>query len=383
MNRSKKVLVSGCFDLMHAGHIAFLTEAATYGDLHVCAGADDNILSLKGHEPMFSEGERVYLLNALDCVTEARVSTGRGMLDFIPDMEELKPDVFVVNHDGHTEGKEEACAQRGIEYVVLERVPAQNFPARSSSGTKTRLSLPYRVCLAGGWLDQPWVNELVPGPVITAQLAPTTEFIDRSGMATSTRRTAERIWGRRFPSGDPKEVGKMLFACENPPGSPYISGSQDALGLTLPGINCLHYKSGSYWPDEIESIDDGETQRWLESVLHFVEVGPRPDGYDPLIEKNLTKENAQLLSEAAQMTWQGVKTKDATLLGKGLSQTADAWTLLLPNTVPAHLRELRKQYKENYGTSFSGCGGGYLMVVSDTPPQDAIRLHITSQRKEL
>lgn len=379
----KRVLVSGCFDLIHAGHIAFLTEAATYGDLYVCAGADENVLNLKGHETMFSEGERIYLLNALDCVTEARVSNGRGILDFIPDMDELKPDIFIVNHDGHTEGKAKACLERGIEYKVLDRIPAQNFPARSSSSTKARLSMPYRVCIAGGWIDQPWVNELAAGPVITAQLEPTVEFIDRSGMATSTRKTAERIWGRRFPSGDPIEVAKMLFACENPPGSSYISGSQDALGLTCPAINRFNYSTGTYWPETIETIDDLKIKTWLESVLHFVEVGPRPDGYDPLVEKNLTVDGARRLADAGFLTWEAIRTQDTIALGRGISQTADAWQELLPNTIPPHLRELRQRYGDYCGTSFSGCGGGYLMVVSETAPENSVRLTVTTTQELL
>jgi len=379
----KKVLVSGCFDLLHAGHIAFLQEAATYGDLYVCAGADENVLDLKGHETMFSEGERIYLLNALDCVTEARVSTDRGMLDFIPDMEEIKPDIFVVNYDGHTEGKEKACSERGIEYKVLDRIPAENFLARSSSSSKARLSMPYRVCIAGGWIDQPWVNELAQGPVITAQLEPTIKFIDRSGMATSTRRTAERIWGRRLPSGDPVEVARMLFACENPPGSPYISGSQDALGLTCPGINCLTYGANTYWPDQIERIDDLQTKEWLESVLHFVEVGPRPDGYDPLIEKHLSVEDATRLADAGRLTWQAIQNRDTNALGKGINETAEAWQQLLPNTIPPHLRELRSQHADNYGTSFSGGGGGYLMVVADKAPKNSTRLYVTTKNEAL
>ncbi|MFH1941007.1 MAG: adenylyltransferase/cytidyltransferase family protein, partial [bacterium] len=48
----KRVFVTGCFDILHSGHIAFLQEAATYGLLYVGIGSDENIQSLKGVYPI-------------------------------------------------------------------------------------------------------------------------------------------------------------------------------------------------------------------------------------------------------------------------------------------------------------------------------------------
>lgn len=57
------------------------------------------------------------------------------------------------------------------------------------------------------------------------------------------------LWGRggKPPQTEPEKLARMLFGAENPPGVKYISGSQDALGLMLPGINRLDY-NGGYWP---------------------------------------------------------------------------------------------------------------------------------------
>jgi len=381
MENPKKVMVSGCFDLLHAGHIAFLQEASGYGDLYVCAGADANIRNLKGHEPMFSEQERVFVLNSLGCVKQAKVSGGEGMLDFLPDLDEIKPDFFVVNHDGHGVDKQAACEERGIEYRILERIPAENFPARSSTDAKSALAMPYRLCLTGGWLDQPWVNDLAPGGVITIQMEPFMQFIDRSGMATSTRKTAEKIWGKRVPGGRPETVAELLFACENPPGTKYVSGSQDALGITCPGINLLEYENGEFWPHNVDRLDDPDIMAWLQSVIHFVEIGPRPDGYDPLIEKNLSKEGAQRLADATRTAWQGIQRKDVHALAKGVHETCEAWRMLLPNTVPDHVQAVREKYKDQtLGTSTSGCGGGYLLAISETPPEKSFPLYFKGAR---
>ncbi len=375
----KKVLVSGCFDLMHAGHIAFLKEAADYGQLHVRAGADANIELLKGHRPMFSQDERVYLLNNLKCVHEARVSAGSGMLDFEPDLETLKPDVFIVNEDGHTQGKADLCAKHGVEYKVLSRVPAYDFPARSSTDSKARLELPYRICLAGGWMDQPWVSSVAPGSTIVFQIHPTEEFMDRAGLATSTRRTAQTLWGKRFPSGDSETNARLLFACENPPGTKYISGSQDAIGLMSPGINRLSY-DGGFWPAKIDSTEDEEIVAWLQSVVKFVPVSPRPDGYDPLIEKNLTVENVRRLGAAGDLGWESILKKDLVGLGKALDETTESWRALLPHTVSDELMAKRAEISGGKGSCYSGCGGGYLMVISAEDIAGSVPVYIRTSR---
>ena len=133
-----KVLVSGTFDLLHSGHVAFLTEAASYGTLHVCVGRDDVVRALKGRYPVNSEIERQYLIAALKCVHECRISRGDGLLDFEPELRELRPDILVVNTDGAHESKAALCRELGVRYVVLERVPAGALPARS---TTTQLCL--------------------------------------------------------------------------------------------------------------------------------------------------------------------------------------------------------------------------------------------------
>jgi cytidyltransferase-like protein len=111
--KTKKVLVSGCFDLLHGGHIAFFKTASLYGDLYVSIGRDENLLLLKGKRPFFSEKERLYIVNSIKYVHEAFLATGKGMLDFEPDLISLKPDVFIVNFDGHTSDKEKLCKKTG------------------------------------------------------------------------------------------------------------------------------------------------------------------------------------------------------------------------------------------------------------------------------
>jgi hypothetical protein len=287
------------------------------------------------------------------------------MLDFEPDLIRLKPDIFVVNSDGHTSDKETLCKENGVQYMVLERIPEPGLPARSSSATKRDMRFPYRLCLAGGWIDQPWVSKIHPGSVVVAQIWPTMDFNNRSGLATSSRDFAIRIWGDKYPEGDPVENAKILFGAENPPGTKYVAGSQDHLGLLMPGVNRLHY-NGGYWPDYIQSSVDKDICDWLTNIIHLVPLKPRPDGYDPLKEIHLEKSFIKEL------------TKDITRFGKSLSDTLISWKKILPLTVPDDImKEMETVYFSKYpGAITSGCGGGYIIVISEKEVPGEVRIKV-------
>ena len=147
--------MSGCFDLLHSGHVEFLQQAARFGRLHVAVGSDPTVLELKGRPPVYTAQERVFMISALACVHSAFVSKGSGVLDFEGQLRALRPDVFVVNEDGTNSAKAKLCADLGIDYQVLKREPHARLPRRSASALRTRHDVPYRIDLAGGWLDQP------------------------------------------------------------------------------------------------------------------------------------------------------------------------------------------------------------------------------------
>jgi cytidyltransferase-like protein len=130
----KKVVVTGCYDWLHSGHVRFFEEVSGYGDLYVIVGHDANIRLLKGAgHPLLSQQERRYLAGSIRYVTQALVSSGEGWLDADPEIQRLKPDIYAVNEDGDRGGKREYCAGMGIEYLVLKRIPAPGLPPRSST----------------------------------------------------------------------------------------------------------------------------------------------------------------------------------------------------------------------------------------------------------
>ena len=215
----KKVFVSGSYDLLHSGHIAFFQEAAAYGDLHVALGSDKTVYDLKGRVPVNNEEERLYMVRSVKCVKDAFISHGSGLLDFLAEFKALQPDVFVVNEDGHTLDKEQLCQEHDVEYIILKREPHKGLTPRSTTALRTITKMPFRIDLAGGWLDQPFVSRHYPGSVITISIEPTLQFNDRSGMASSTRRAAIDMWGPRMPAGDYEKLAKILFCYDNPPGT--------------------------------------------------------------------------------------------------------------------------------------------------------------------
>ncbi len=133
----KKVLVTGCFDWLHTGHVRFCEEVSGLGDLYVVVGSDANIRLLKGAgKPMFPEAQRCYTANAIRFVKQAMVSSGRGWLDAEPEVKRLRPDAYAVNEDGDVPEKRAFCATHGIEYIVLKRLPRPGLEARSSTSLR-------------------------------------------------------------------------------------------------------------------------------------------------------------------------------------------------------------------------------------------------------
>jgi len=373
----KKVFVSGCYDMLHSGHVAFFEEAAEYGDLFVGIGSDKTINSLKARKTVNSDAERLYMVKALKVVKDAWINKGGGLLDFLDELKELQPDIFFVNADGHTPDKEKLCKEMGIEYVVSKRIPHGNLPARSTTSLRKECKIPYRIDLAGGWLDQPYVSKYASGPVLTICIEPDYEFNDRSGMSTSSRKKAIELWQTDIPDGDKEKLAKTLFCFENPPGSKYISGSQDSLGITMPGLNRFQYEGG-YWPTEINHITDPEILDWIEERIWMIPLYPRNNNYDVLADQNINCEAASCLSVAAEKCWQGLLNKNAKGVGESMKESFEAQIAMFPNMLTHGVFEQIEQFKNQvFGWKLSGAGGGgYLIFFSEQMVENAIQIRI-------
>ncbi|WP_163323664.1 adenylyltransferase/cytidyltransferase family protein [Draconibacterium mangrovi] len=383
MNNNKKVFVSGCYDMLHSGHVAFFKEASAYGDVYVGLGSDKTVADLKGRHTINSEQERLYMVKSVKYVTEAFVNSGSGIMDFENELIELKPDYFVVNEDGYSPTKKELCDSLGIELKVLERIPDAGLPARSTTSIRTgdNCTLPYRIDLAGTWIDQPYVSKYHPGWAITLSLEPVIEYNERCGMSTSTRNAAKKIWPYYLPLEKPQKLAEILFKFENTPGSTLISGAQDAIGICMPGL-VRHYYDNAYWPKQFESVHDEDILDWLEEHLFMVLLWPRPAGTDLLKETYISEENVKALSNAADGAWKAILDKNLTEFARYFKQSFEAQTTMFPAMLNPEIEKVIDSYKDQaLAWKLAGAGGGgYMILVADQQPKGSMKIKI--RRKE-
>lgn len=381
----KKVFVSGCYDLLHSGHVEFFRQASAYGDLYVGIGSDETILHYKNHRPLYNEKERLFMVKAIRYVTDAFVNSGSGVMDFVPEVERLRPDVFVVNEDGDTAEKHCFCAERGIRYVVLRRIPQDGLAPRSSTELKDTLCrIPTRLDLAGTWIDQPYVSCLAPGWAITVSLEPTFEIRERCGLSTSTRNMIRKIWPVRLPDMDPEMLAKLVFCFENDPerSDGIVSGAQDSIGICVPGL-CRHYYDNRFWPEKIETCSDETTLSWLEERLCLIPMFPRRPGCSVVEGKDLTVPKVRALASAAERCWNAILARDLAGFAAAYKASFEAQVALFPAMIQPGVQDFIDRYAALDGVlawKMPGAGGGgYLALVCrdrDSLPEGAIPLKI-------
>ena len=414
---NKKVFVSGCYDLLHSGHVEFFQQASQFGDLYVGIGSDATYLEYKHRKPMFPQEERLFMVKNIKAVKEAYINEGSGVIDFIPTLDLVKPDIFVVNAEGGSPAKRQLCEERGIQYIELERTPHEGLQARSSSSLKAALStqqeetiqnsefkiqnssgIPTRLDLAGTWIDQPYVSQYHPGWALTISLEPTFEVRDRCGLSTSTRKMIQKIWPMKLPKMDPEMLARLVFCFENNPEREdgHISGAQDAIGICVPGL-CRHYYDNNFWPKKIESTTDEMTLRFLEEHLVMVPLEPRKPGCSVVEGKDITPTKVKALADAADACWTAIMRKDLEAFAAAYRASFEAQVAMFPGMVhPTYINhpEQDGSYITKAIAHYSAIpevlawkmpgagGGGYLaLVVTDAKNfvenhPEAFELHI-------
>lgn len=367
----KKVFVSGCYDLLHSGHVEFFRQASQYGDLYVGIGSDATILGYKHHKTFYPENERLFMVKSIRYVKDAFINAGTGVMDFVPTVEALHPDIFVVNADGSSEEKRQFCEDHGIEYIVLQRTPADGLTARSSTDIKNETcQLPTRLDLAGTWIDQPYVSCYAPGWAITMSLVPTFEVRERCGLSTSTRNMIKKIWPVKLPDMDAEILAKLVFCFENDPerSDGIVSGAQDAIGICVPGL-CRHYYNNRFWPEKFERCNDNRVLDWLESHLCMIPMEPRRPGCSVVEGKDITEAKVKSLAQAADDCWNAILAMDYGRFAKAFKASFDAQVSMFPAMIQGSVQSYIDQYSvlpEVKAWKMPGAGGGgYLVVVVD------------------
>lgn len=190
-----KVFVSGCYDIIHAGHIQFFQEARALGHhLTVCFASDDVLWHHKGRRSSLPQAHKQGLIAALSMVDDVVIGENNALgLDFQDHFRAIKPDILAVTEDDQYEDlKKQLCAEVGAQYFRLPKTPPQ-FKPISTTGIvkwiKAPNEAPLRVDFAGGWLDVPRFSR-EGAFVVNCAISPTVtlrkwDYEQRSGLGGS------------------------------------------------------------------------------------------------------------------------------------------------------------------------------------------------------
>ncbi len=157
----RKVFVSGCYDILHAGHLQFFEEARALGDYLIVSFASAEVLwHHKRRKPSIPDDHKRCLLQGLRMVDEVVITHGhKEGLDFEEDFLRIRPDFLIVTEDDkYGEAKRSLCAKTGARYTLLPKTPPRFDPVSTSSivsWVQAPTEAPLRVDFAGGWLDVP------------------------------------------------------------------------------------------------------------------------------------------------------------------------------------------------------------------------------------
>ena len=354
---------------MHSGHVEFFRQAAQYGDLYVGIGSDKTILHYKNHKTVYSEQERLFMVKSIRYVKEAYINAGSGILDFLPTLDIVNPDILVVNSDGGSEAKRKVCEERGVEYVVLERDPHEGLEARSSTDLKkSPCQIPVRLDLAGTWIDQPYVSCHAPGWALTISLEPSFEIRERCGLSTSTRNVIKKIWPYQLPNMEPEMLARLVFCLENHPEreNGIISGAQDAIGICVPGL-CRHYYDNHFWPERLETCEDEEILQWLERHLCMIPMEPRCPGCSVVEGQDITPDKVRALAASAERCWTAIMNMDLDAFATAYKDSFYAQVSMFPAMIQGSVSDYIEKYsamEDVLAWKMPGAGGGgYLAVV--------------------
>ena len=193
-------------------------------------------------------------------------------------------------------------------------------------------------------------------------------------MSSSTRKVIHKFFGSNLPVIDKLDLARGIFAIETPPGSQYISGVVDQLGICLPGINRLFFDN-NYWPYKIESIIDEDILRWLQSHVFLKKTKPRPKNYEVITGvENFNKKLIQVQANLGDIIWNSIQNKDLNSLGIGINSVHENQKSIIPGYESKYIRDIiMDTLKHHIGCKIMGAGGyGYVMVVTDSPTPDLI-----------
>lgn len=147
MKREKKrVLIAGCFDLLHPGHIYLINEAAKLGDVFIVVATDKNRKLYSGETPIVPEEQRLEIIKNIKNVKVAKL--GRHDNDTLKTVEEINPDIILLGPDQKfsVDKLQNALKMKGLNHIKVIRLEKyyDKFKLHSSSLIKKKIIEEYK-----------------------------------------------------------------------------------------------------------------------------------------------------------------------------------------------------------------------------------------------
>ena len=259
----KIVFCSGCYDILQSGHAVFFSQCKEFGHILVVGVGRDSVISrLKGPgRPVNPENNRVYLVAAMHDVDYAVLNSEEiksGKIDHEPVIEELRPDVYVLNRDDSgIDAKKDLCRRFGMTMQFVERIVPDELKPTSTTQIIDKINFsfkaPLRIDFSGGWADVPFIMHGVPGYVTNVAISPLIEYRSGkfnfsgyprgSGLSTSTAvKLLEMINAKNYnaESKDLRSISEDLFNLENKELN-WAIGRQDQYSIVFGGLHCFEF----------------------------------------------------------------------------------------------------------------------------------------------
>ncbi len=264
INKDKKIVFcTGCYDILQSGHAVFFSQCKQFGEILVVGvGRDATISHLKGPErPVNPENNRLYLVASMQDVDYAVLNDSgfsAGKIDFSDVMQQLRPDVFVLNSDDTgIDEKKELCARVGTKMEYVYRIVPPELEATSTTRIIDKINFAYRAPLridfAGGWTDVPYIMGNKLGYVSNITISPLIELKNGkfnfsgyprgSGLSTSTAVKLLEMISSKTYNADSKAlsgIGEDLFNLENTELN-WAIGRQDQYSIVFGGFSCFEF----------------------------------------------------------------------------------------------------------------------------------------------
>ena len=397
----KIVFCSGCYDILQSGHAVFFDQCREFGDILVVGIGRDSVISqLKGPgRPVNPEINRLYLVAAMQDVDYAVLNSPDllpGKMDHAPILENLRPDVYIINDDdSDIETKRTLCVRLGITMQFVTRVVPGELEPTSTSRIIDKINFSYkaplRIDFSGGWADVPFIMHGKPGFVTNAAIKPLIEYKlgkfnfsgypRGSGLSTSTAaKLLEMICAKAYntESKSLSAIAEDLFKLENKELS-WAIGRQDQYGIVYGGMHCFEF--GPDYGKPVGAEIPKETLEEFRKNLVLIHTGISRNAQvavEQVYKNHATPEGKSALetiSNCGTAFFKAITVKDFLRCAAIMEENFNAQKRLSPATSNERIDAMYACAKANgaYGGKICGAGGGGAFVFYCKAPTELIK----------